>query len=72
MKENRIMKKNFTQGRLGEKIKMDANHLSRIERGEHLPNLITFLKLSYELGLDPNDYLPTAIQIINKHEEYKI
>lgn len=71
-REHRLIHKNFSLEELGQEVKVDANHLSRIERGKHLPGTITFLKLSHELEIPLNDFIPQAIEIINWYEQNKM
>ncbi|MEI3613597.1 helix-turn-helix domain-containing protein [Pseudogracilibacillus sp. SO30301A] len=68
-REHRRIHKNYSLEKLGQEIKVDPNHLSRIERGKHLPGIITFLKIAHELEIHQNDFLPQAIEIINRYEK---
>ena len=47
---NRIKKaridKNFTQGELAEKVELSNNYISSIERGNAVPSLETFIRIS--------------------------
>jgi transcriptional regulator with XRE-family HTH domain len=48
-------KKNLTQGFVAHKVKTSQGHMSKIERGEMLPNLVLSLKLFEVLGIKVND-----------------
>ena len=47
----------FTQEKLAELINIDTRQVARIEAGESLPSLETFVKISKILKISPNDLL---------------
>lgn len=47
----------FTQNKLAELSDMDANNISRIERGEAKPSLETIIKLCNAFSISPNEML---------------
>lgn len=47
----------FTQEVFSEKIGIEPQNLSRIERGLNFPSLVTFLNISEVLNVKPNDLL---------------
>ena len=47
----------YTQECFSEKIGIEPQNLSRIERGLNFPSLATFIKISQELNIKPNDLL---------------
>ena len=59
-------KLDLTQEQLAELADLDANNLSRIERGEQLPDFITFTKLCQALQIDLMDHSGKIIRI-TKH-----
>lgn len=56
-------KLDLTQEQLAELADLDANNLSRIERGEQLPDFITFTKLCQALQIDLMDHSGKIIRI---------
>ena len=52
----------MTQEQLAEQIGISAKQLSRIENGDYIPSLITFLNLIQILNIDINDF---GIKITN-------
>lgn len=50
---------NYTQETFCEKIGIEPQNLSRIERGLNYPSLATFIKISEVLEIKPNDLLDT-------------
>lgn len=49
--------KNISLEKMGERIKMDANNLARIERGEQSPDISTFWKIICELNINHEEYI---------------
>ncbi len=47
----------YTQEKLAELIDIDVRQIARIEAGESLPSLETFIKISDVLQVTPNDLL---------------
>lgn len=55
----KLLRKNakLTQEVFSEKIGIEPQNLSRIERGLNFPSLATFIKISEVLNIKPNDLL---------------
>lgn len=49
--------RHFTQEQLAEKIDIDLRHVVRLEAGESLPSLETFIRICEALEVTPNDLL---------------
>ncbi len=59
-------KAGFTQEKLAEKIDITSHQLSRLEVGEYIPSLPTFLKLACVLNLTLDDFYTNSSEIENK------
>lgn len=59
-------KKNMSLFQLGEATNLNENNIGRLERGEHIPALKTFLKLAIQLDLEISDYFPVLGSIIER------
>jgi ribosome-binding protein aMBF1 (putative translation factor) len=68
IKTYRREQKNISLHTLANQTNIDPNHLSRIERGKHLPNLLTFFKLIHVLDIPEAEYLPAIIEMKNSSE----
>jgi len=53
---------------LAENANLDGNNISRFERGEKLPHLITFFKLVLALDIQADDYLHIFQAILDKEK----
>lgn len=60
--------KNLSLQQLAEKVNIDANNLSRIERGEQLPSIVTFIKLMSALDMNISESLPRLVEEIKEDE----
>ncbi|HLR70385.1 MAG TPA: helix-turn-helix transcriptional regulator [Pseudogracilibacillus sp.] len=68
MFEHRRIIKNYSHEKLASLTGMDANNLTRIERGEQLPETVTLFKVSDALGIDLTENLSIFIESINNDE----
>jgi len=53
---------------LAHMVNLDGNNISRFERGEKPPHLITFFKLVLALDSKADDYLPFFQVIVDKEK----
>lgn len=67
-------KKNFTQERLAELLKVSPNYIGRVERGQHSPSLEKIENIAKALGIKPFelflerddfDNLPNRVNLTN-------
>lgn len=56
----------LTLEQLAEESNLDANNISRIERGEHLPNFITVIKLIKPLQFDLRAHTDELIRLLKE------
>ena len=66
--EHRRIKKNWNREKLGEYTNLDPNNIGRVERGEQMPSLITFLKLMHILEIQIDEYLIKIIELMDEEE----
>lgn len=59
---------NLTLEELAEKADLDANNISRLERGETLPSITTYIKLTLALKIDQNNYLELFEKVLKQEE----
>lgn len=67
-------RKNFTQERLAELLKVSPNYIGRVERGQHSPSLEKIENIAKALGIKPFelflerddfDNLPNRVNLTN-------
>lgn len=67
-------RKNFTQERLAELLKVSSNYIGRVERGQHSPSLEKIENIAKALGIKPFelflerddfDNLPNRVNLTN-------
>lgn len=61
-------KKNMSLFQLGEATNLNENNIGRLERGEHIPALKTYVKLAITLELEISDYFSVLGPIIEKED----
>lgn len=62
-------KKNMSLFQLGEATNLNENNIGRLERGEHIPVLKTYLKLAIKLDLEISDYFPVIAPILEREDK---
>jgi len=56
VKELRL-EKNFSQEEFAYKASIERSHMGKIERGEHVPNLVLILRIANALSMTPGNLL---------------
>jgi transcriptional regulator with XRE-family HTH domain len=56
---------NISQEELGNIAEIERSHMGKIERGEHLPNLVLILRLAKALKISPGALVDRAVALLN-------
>ncbi len=60
--EQRLLR-SMSQEELGFKAQVERSHMGKIERGEHLPNLVMILRLATALEVTPGSLVDRAKEL---------
>ena len=61
----------LSQEQLGNAAQIERSHMGKIERGEHLPNLILILRLAKALSVKPGLLVDKAADAVMNSDELK-
>ena len=60
----RRLEQGLSQEELASLAHVERSHMGKIERGEHLPNLVMILRISQALGCKPGSLLDQVVEML--------
>ena len=64
-------KRSLSQEELANFAHVERSHMGKIERGEHLPNLVLILRLAKALSIEPGSLVDTAAELLIQLDDSK-
>ena len=71
LKEIRVQM-GFSQEKLGNVALIERSHVGKIERGEHLPNLVLIFRLAKALSVKPGVLVDLAVEQLTQSENSQL
>lgn len=62
----RRLEQGLSQEDLSSFAQVERSHMGKIERGEHLPNLVLILRLAEALEISPGNLVDRSVELIGK------
>lgn len=57
----------MSQEELASLARIERSHVGKLERGEHLPNLLLIFRLAVALDMLPGSLVDRAAELMNQH-----
>ncbi len=69
--KKRRLELGLSQEELANFAHVERSHMGKIERGEHLPNLVLILRLAKALSIEPGSLVDTAAELLIQLDDSK-